>query len=186
MNYPELLLLSVALAVDASVCSIIYGNRLRESSFRLRTGLILACSFGLFQFLMPVTGHHLSLAVYELISSFAPYLACALLCAVALSMVYEALHPSEEHPHRRLGLMTVLALAIATSLDALAVGFSLGLIGSGIMFEATVIGVVCFALSLGCFYLGVLASTLWHIEKALNLAGAAVLTGIGIEVLLGH
>lgn len=77
-------------------------------------------------------------------------------------------------------------MAIGTSIDALAVGVSYGLVGNTIWLSAIVIGLVCFALSLLGYFMGQILSTLKSIDPILNVLGALVLISIGINILIEH
>ena len=190
MNLSEILLVAFALSVDAMVCSVIWGQRRCERAVRARNGLLLAGSFGLFQFLMPVAGFFAGVALLNLISSWDHWLAFGLLAIVSFNMFREAFHDPEkagDDPHcGKIGLVTVLMLAIATSLDALAVGLSVAMLDDRIFYIAAVIGIVCFALSLSCFAAAALLSKYAVMQRFMNIAGAAVLLSIGLRVLWEH
>ncbi len=189
MSFFEILLLAVALSCDAMVCSVIYGQRRYTPQERRRNALMFASAFGAFQFLMPVTGFFGGGALLSLIEDYDHWVAFGLLLAVSFNMVKEALGNEEEQKEESSGLikpMTVLVLAVATSLDALAVGMSIGTIESRIFFASAIIGIVCFSLSLFSFYAATPLSHIKILDKVMNLLGALVLALIGIKVLIEH
>lgn len=189
MTIIEILLLSVALSCDAMVCSVIYGQRPTTSENRRRNALLFAAFFGAFQFLMPVTGFFGGKALLRLISSYDHWVAFALLLAVSISMIRECFGDEEERRDlnkEKIPVLTVLVLAVATSIDALAVGMSIGMLESRIFYVSTIIGAVCFSLTCMCFYAATPLSRVRNLDKVMNVLGALVLTGIGVRVLIEH
>ncbi len=189
MSLIEILLLAVALSCDAMVCSVIYGQRKYSSGERRRNALMFATAFGAFQFLMPLTGFFGGGALLGLIKNYDHWVAFGLLMAVSFNMIKEGFGKDDDTPDKSNGLIkpvTVLVLAVATSLDALAVGMSIGTIESRIFFASAVIGIVCFLLSLFSFYAATTLSHIKILDKVMNLLGALVLALIGIKVLIEH
>jgi manganese efflux pump family protein len=139
----NLLGIAVGLAMDAFAVSI--GVGLGAQHVSPRTTVRLAWHFGLFQFLMPVLGWLAGLSVERWISGVDHWVAFALLLAIGGHMVYDALRGDEERsikdPTRGASL---IVLSVATSIDALAVGLSLALLGVDIWYPAVVIGIVAF------------------------------------------
>ncbi|HAR79277.1 MAG TPA: hypothetical protein DCR21_00445 [Succinivibrionaceae bacterium] len=186
MSLTEILLTALALSVDASICSIIYGKRNFSEALRLRFALICSLTFGIFQFVMPLIGFYCGMKLMVLIEEYDHWIAFGLLSGVALNMLKESFGEEPQENVKRLGLLTVLILGIATSLDALAVGFSIGLIDSRIIYISGIIGVICFLCSFLCFYFGSLLSKLKYLDKTLNILGALTLIAIGIGILHEH
>ena len=109
--------------------------------------------------------------------------------SVSINMLKEAFSKEEEKHEEcngRIKLLTALILAVATSLDALAVGVSLAMIEAQIFYISTVIGLTCFALSFASFYGASVLSKWDKLEKIMNVAGAAILFLIGIKILIEH
>lgn len=189
MNIIEILLLSIALSCDAMICSVIYGQRRSSADVRRRNALLFAAFFGAFQFLMPVIGFFGGQALLRLIQNYDHWVAFALLLAVSISMIRECFTHDEEKKDlfkEKIPVLTVLVLAVATSIDALAVGMSIGMLETRIFYVSTVIGAVCFCLSCMCFYAATPLSRIKSLDKVMNVLGAMVLTGIGIRVLIEH
>ncbi len=142
MSFIEILLVSITLAVDASVCSVIFGDKPMAEGQKIRQALMMASTFGIFQFIMPLIGFFGGGEVVKFIDSYDHWVAFALLLAVSLNMFKEAFSKEEEKEFCCLSLWTLLSLGVATSIDALAVGFSIGLIDTRIIFISAVIGIV--------------------------------------------
>jgi len=185
MNLLEIFFLAVALSVDAAVCSIIGGKKQLSPDLKRRCALSMAGAFGAFQFMMPVAGFYCGESVMSLIEEYDHWVGFALLAAVSLNMLKEAiLGPHEEITSLR--AWVILSLAVATSIDALAVGFSIALIDDRIFMIAGIIGIVCFSISLVCFLLGAILSRFKSLDRILNVLGAMTLMGIGIGILYEH
>ncbi len=180
LNWLSMLGIAVGLAMDAFAVSIAVGLTLNRITARhvFRIGF----HFGLFQFLMPVIGWLLGRQLAGYISSYDHWVAFALLTFVGGKMLWEArsheAHRSDRDPTRGWSLV---ALSVATSLDALAVGLSMALLGVSVWFPSAVIGVVTASLStLGITFGGRIGSRWQQLAEA---AGGGVLILIGIKVL---
>lgn len=157
----------------------------------LRRALRMALSFGIFQALMPVLGYVFAVGFYDVIASFDHWVAWGLLCLIGAKMLYDAVLgdaedeqcPVEEDA-RMESLSRLLLLSIATSIDALAVGISLGALGRDILLPALVIGVVTFVLSLVGVLVGMKVGMRYR--RSAEILGGFVLIGIGFKVLLEH
>lgn len=185
MSFFEICLLSIALSVDAAVCAIICGRKKLQAEVKIRTAAIMAVTLGIFQFLMPLAGFYCGESVIKYIEEYDHWVGFLLLTAVSLNMLKEALL-GEHEEIARLSLPVLLSLGIATSIDALAVGFSLSVIDERIFYISTVIGIICFLTSFFCFMLGIQLSKLKALDRLLNVLGALTLFGIGIGILYEH
>ncbi len=149
--------------------------------------LRLACSFGLFQFGMPLLGWAAGRFILPLIEAVDHWVAAGLLVLVGGRMVYDSFRSQEKDrqglrdPTRGLNL---LLLAMATSVDALAVGLSLSMLSVPILYPAMVIGGVAFAMTLIGARIGPVLGRL--AGKRAELAGALVLFAIAIKILVDH
>ena len=197
-----MLIIALALSVDALVCSIITGKTSCNNISRLITGFTVAFSFGLFQFLMPILGFLGGKQLQETLAAFDHWIAFILLSGVGANMLKEA-YTSYREQHSdddddsggghcnsnhllQVSLIALLSMAIGTSIDALAVGVSYGLVSDAIMLCASIIGIVCFICSLLGYFLGQVLSTFKAIDPILNLLGAIVLISIGVNILIEH
>lgn len=180
--------LAAALAMDALAVSIATGLRMRCTTVQT---LRMAVAFGGFQFLMPILGWSLGILALNsvgFIEAWDHWIAFVLLGLVGGHMIYEALTGEAEadcsDPTRG---MTLLLLAIATSIDALAVGASMAMLDVNVWTAAVVIGLVCFVMTALGLHLGrlVLRSGT-HLGKWANMVGGGVLIGIGLNILYEH
>ena len=199
MSLSQMLIIALALSVDALVCSIITGKTSCNNISRLITGFTVAFSFGLFQFLMPILGFLCGKQLQETLAAFDHWIAFILLAGVGANMLKEAYTSyREQHSDDKGGghcnsnhllqvsFIALLSMAIGTSIDALAVGVSYGLVSDAIMLCASIIGIVCFICSLLGYFLGQVLSAFKAIDPILNLLGAIVLISIGVNILIEH
>ncbi len=183
MGLIEILLIAVGLAMDAFAVSIAAGASGKavggRASFRL------SFHFGLFQFLMPVIGWFAGTRIAPLISGIDHWTAFGLLAFVGVRMILSGAgsRPKAYDIDPSRGL-TLLVLSIATSIDALAIGLSLAMIGVEIWYPSIVIGVVTAGLSFAGVRLGNRLGT--RFGKRMEIAGGVVLILIGLRILLDH
>ena len=185
MTTVEILLLAVALAMDAVAVSLARGMALRRPTWGQT--FLLAGAFGLFQGLMPVLGWLLSSAFAEALRTWAPWIAFGLLAAIGGKMVWEAFHGDEDDEGAAatgVPLLQVLTLAVATSIDAFAVGITFAVLDVEVAPAVAVIGVVTLALSLVAVRIGARVGE--RLGSRAELVGGAVLVLIGLRILLDH
>ena len=185
MNLITLIITAFALSADAFAASLSCGCTMDD--FRHRHCLITAALFGLFQALMPIAGWlGASLFRGSWLDINGHWVSLALLLFIGGKMIWESLHPDGEcpDPDETFRLKNLLLLAVATSIDALAVGVSLAFLGSSILFESLVIGVITFAVS----YMGVHAGhKLSHLfGERMETVGGIILILIGVRIALEH
>ena len=177
--------MAVALAMDAFAVSIAAGVYLKHISSR--QFFRLSFHFGLFQAMMPVIGWSAGLSVRLLIEKIDHWIAFFLLLAVAISMVREAVSQKEAGPLKDPTRgKTLVILSVATSVDALAVGFSLSIINVSIFAPAIVIGLTALCFTLVGLYLGAKAVNISWLKKYAEILGAFTLFAIGISILADH
>ena len=182
MGFLEILLIAGGLAMDAFAVSLAAGA---AGSRGLRAVFRLAFHFGLFQFLMPVLGWFTGQQVAASVGRLQDWAASGLLGLVGCRMIRSA--RATDDPERRQDPsrgLTLVALCFATSLDALAIGFSLAMLRINIWYPSAVIGVVTGLLSLLGVRLGGRLGTGfgWRME----LLGGVILVLLAARVLLGH
>ena len=175
--------LALALAMDAFAVALGTGAVL--SSLTGRHLFRLGFHFGLFQALMPVIGWLAGLTVIQWVEAWDHWIAFSLLAIIGGRMIYEAFSDEEKANDRdpTKGLSLVL-LSIATSIDALAVGFSLSVIGVSIWMPALVIGLVAGVLTIVGMLLGGRIGDRWGTR--VEIFGGLVLIAIGIKILIEH
>ena len=182
MNLLTILLTSFGLAMDAFVVSVGSGITIKQVTFK--DAFMISFFFGGFQFLMPILGWVAGLSFRELIESFDYVVAFILLAFIGIKMIYESFADDEEEGTNFRSLSVLFTLAIATSIDALAVGLGFSLIETPIFSSALIIGIITFLLCFSGVYLG---SKFGHVfEKKAELVGGFILIGIGCKILLEH
>nr|WP_153306431.1 manganese efflux pump MntP family protein [Desulfogranum japonicum] len=173
--------ISVALAMDAFAVAMAAGAILRPLTFR--PCFRLAFHFGLFQGMMPVIGWLAGLTIHGFVQSWSRWIALGLLVAIGGRMVHEAFQLEEESEKRSMDPsrgMTMVGLAVATSIDALAVGLTLAMINVQIWVPAMVIGVVACLFTIFGLFLGTKAGDLFG--KWVEVAGGGILICIGLKI----
>jgi putative Mn2+ efflux pump MntP len=183
MELLAIITIAVGLAMDTFAVSIVTGAAYKQ--LHLRHTLRMAGFFGGFQAFMPVVGYLAGLTVRQYVSDFDHWIAFGILAAVGLKMIYESFKIKEERktPNPE-NLAVVLVLAVATSIDAMAVGITLSLITNAIALAVIIIGVVTFGLSFAGVYVG---KKFGHFfESGIEAIGGLVLIGLGIKIVLQH
>ena len=183
VQFLEVLAIAFALALDAFAVSFAASTagftKDRRAVFRL------SFHFGLFQFLMPLAGYALGVAIEPIIATFDHWLAFTLLAIVGIRMIRASLHPEAEtqqnDPSRG---YTLVMLAIATSIDALAVGLSMAVLNMQVWYPAIVIGLVAGGMSVLAIAGGNRVGS-WLGQRA-QLFGGIVLILIGVRIVVTH
>jgi len=177
-----ILLVAFALAMDSFSVSIT--NGLATRAFKVDDALRIGIFFGLFQAIMPVIGWFAGVHVLDLISCFDHWIAFGLLAFIGCRMIYGSVKMEAK---RLLGSPTIgllLALSLATSIDALAVGLSFSFLRIPIIVPAIVIGVIAFSLSFLGVYLGGKLGR--FLGSKVEILGGVILVVIGIRILVEH
>lgn len=184
MGIGELLILAVGLSMDAFAVSICKG--LAMDQCRLRSACLVGAWFGGFQALMPLLGFFLGSQFANAIAAFDHWVAFALLAVIGVNMLRDALSKKEdEEVSADLSVKTMFVMAVATSIDALAVGISLSLAGDvNIWAAVTLIGCTTFLLSAVGVRLGNVFGA--RFEKKAELTGGVILILLGLKILLEH
>ena len=182
MNFLTVFIIAIGLAMDAFAVSIASGISLKKCC--ISNAARIALSFGLFQALMPILGWIAGQTLRSSISHVDHWIAFGLLAFIGGKMIYESRQIDSCKRTDPLQPGTLLLLSIATSIDALAVGFSLAILNVHLFLPVLVIGIVTFVLSFIGVYLG---DRIGHIcEKQVELIGGLVLIGIGVKILIEH
>jgi putative Mn2+ efflux pump MntP len=178
----EVYLLAFALSMDAFAVSIGLGVKNREFSKVL--ALKVALLFGLFQGLMPLFGYLASVGLGTIIESVDHWVAFLLLSAIGGKMLYESFGENTEDEIVNITNKVLLLLAIATSIDAMAAGFTLNLLDLNPFISMIIIGLVTYIFS----YIGVFVGSRGggYIESKAEMLGGVVLIGIGVKILFEH
>lgn len=186
MSFLNISAIAIALAMDAFAVALATGVNLKTVSFRQT--FRLAWHFGLFQAMMPAIGWSAGLSIRHAIEKYDHWVAFFLLAFVGGGMLKAAFKKEDADEVKKDPTkgMTMVMLAVATSIDALAVGFSLSLIQISIWWPAVVIGVVAGTFTTVGMHLGKTLSQTTRISKYAEIAGGAVLLVIGINILKEH
>lgn len=183
----ELFLIGVALSMDAFAVSMCKGLSMRKLNHR--HAFIISLFFGGFQAIMPLIGWFLGTQFEQYIKPVDHWVAFALLTYIGIKMIWDATHEKEEEKNEKLedpklDLKEMLLLAIATSIDALAVGITFAVLQTPIVPAITIIGLTTFCLS----WIGVAIGNRFgtRYEKKAEITGGVVLVLIGLKILLEH
>lgn len=179
----DTMILAAGLSMDSLAVSITGGVVIRRCS--LRNVMKIASTMGIFQASMTVLGYLLGIGFEKYITGFDHWIAFLLLSFIGLKAIYESFQDKEEEaPRNPLCNRTLCGLAVATSIDAFAVGISFAILNYNIMMRATTIGIITFVFSAFGVYFGT------HFGKRLNwnvdLIGGVILILIGLKILLEH
>ena len=182
MSIVTLAITSIALAMDAFAVSLATGlaskEHVRQNS--IRCGI----AFGFFQSAMTAIGWLVGRVLYTIIQPIDHWVAFVLLTFIGGKMIYDARKIEALKPLIQFHML--LALALVTSIDALAAGLSFSSLGIPILMPAVLIGCVTFVLSYGGVRLGAVLSNVEKLEKYADILGGIVLIGIGINTLITH
>ena len=186
MDIISLLAISVALSMDAFSVSICKG--LATKKFSLKTAMLCGLWFGGFQALMPIIGYFLGAQFEHLIKSFDHWIAFGLLLVIGVNMIREALSGDDDKDCGDTcgctGFKTMLMMAIATSIDALAVGVSFAFLSVDLWKSVTVIGITTFLFSFAGVRIGNIFGSRY--SKAAEITGGVILIILGVKILLEH
>lgn len=182
MDFISLLLLAIALAMDAFSVSVTDGLVVKD--FKATDAAKVGLFFGAFQFIMPCIGNFLASFATSYIEKFDHWIAFVLLAFLGARMILEAIKGEDEIPQNPLKPSTLFLMAIATSIDALAAGVSLAAVNAPIIYSSTVIGIVAFIFSFFGMYAGRKFGDL--LGNKAEILGGIILILIGIKTLLEH
>jgi putative Mn2+ efflux pump MntP len=178
----EILAVAVGLALDAFAVSL--GAAASGFAGNRRAAFRLAFHFGLFQAVMPLIGWLVGIQVAGWVSAVDHWLAFGLLAFVGIRMIRSGLAPAGRFTADPSRGATLIMLSVATSIDALAVGLSLAMVGIRILLPCIIIGLVTASLSLVGIRLGAIVSARYG--KLMEVLGGVLLILIGLRILLSH
>ena len=186
MTLLEIFLIGIGLSMDAFAVAICKGLAMPDKVHK-RSAFLIALYFGVFQAVMPTLGWLLGSQFAHYVTRFAPWIAFVLLAWIGGNMIRESRAEEEEDEQPSDGQVKhkeLLVLAVATSIDALAVGVSMAFMSVHILASAAVIGVVAFALSVTGGLVGRRLGCLF--QRRAELTGGLVLIAIGVKILIEH
>ena len=182
MGLIELFLIAVGLSMDAFAVSVCKGLAMPKCTFK--KAAIVGLWFGGFQALMPAIGYVLGAQFQEAIASIDHWIAFVLLALIGGNMIHEALDNDEEEADASLNVKTMFLLAVATSIDALAIGITFAFLKVNIIPAVSFIGIVTFIISFAGVKIGNVFGARYK-NKA-EIVGGIILILLGLKILLEH
>ena len=189
MGLTDVFFIGIGLSMDAFAVSICKGLKMRVID--IKQSLIIALFFGGFQAAMPFVGYELSVHFLDYVNRFSHWIAFGLLLVIGLNMIREAVFDKEEEACKgcvSTDFKELIGLAVATSIDALAVGVSFGTMGDkmtiSIVLAVCIIGLTTFIISLGGVFIGNGFGIRY--KKRSEIAGGIILIMIGLKIVLEH
>lgn len=181
MGIFEILILGISLAMDAFAVSICKGLSMKKLNFKKM--IIIGMYFGFFQALMPIIGYYLSKGFENFVTAIDHWIAFGLLLIIGVNMIRDIFN-KEEEANDDVSFKSMIMLAIATSIDALAVGITFAFLHVNIMFSSIIIGIVTLIISV----IGVVIGNKFgnRFERYAKLFGGIVLILIGTKILIEH
>ncbi|RHM59853.1 MULTISPECIES: manganese efflux pump MntP family protein [Coprobacillaceae] len=182
MTILQLFLLGIGLAMDATAVSICKGLKMKKVDYRYM--VLIAGAFGIFQAIMPLAGYYLGSTFSSYITSIDHWIAFILLGVIGGKMIFEAFENEEDDSGISYDLKEVLLLAIATSIDALAVGITFSFLQVNIWIAIAIIGMTTFV----CSVIGVFVGNRFGIryKSKAEIVGGIILIAIGVKILVEH
>lgn len=182
MSIIEIVLLAIGLSMDSLAVSVTGGAMIRKCTV---CNMVKIGSFmGITQAVMTVLGYLAGIGFQKYITAFDHWIAFILLLYLGSKMIYDSTQEEEECKANPLCNKTLFGLAIATSIDAMAIGISLAILKSDIVIQASLIGIVTFLMSVSGVYFGSRFGR--KVDLKLDLIGGLILIGIGAKILIEH
>lgn len=182
MSVYEIIFIAIGLAMDAFAVSVCKGLAMKK--IKWKSAIIIALYFGVFQALMPVLGYFLGSTFSNLVQKIDHWIAFGLLSAIGINMIKESWDDELEKRNDRVDVKTMLILAIATSIDALAIGVTFSFFEVNLILAIFIIGIITFVLSI----IGVILGNKFgdKLQNKAELVGGIILIGMGLKILLEH
>ena len=178
----SIIIIAIALAMDAFSVSLTKG--FTQKNLTKSQILYYGLFFGFFQFIMPVIGYICGTTISSFVSTVAPWIAFFLLLAIGLNMIRESLGSDDGDIMDTFSFKELTLLAVATSIDALAVGITFAFLDYPIVEAITIIGISTFFISIGGVYVGNFFGNKY--EKKAEFVGGLILVLLGVRILLTH
>ena len=183
MTFPSILLIAVGLSMDAFAVSVCKGLKMRKIDYGKT--LLIGLFFGGFQAIMPLIGWLIGLKFQRFIERYDHWVAFLLLAIIGGKMIYESFKPDDDDDDPSFSISELFVLAVATSIDALAVGIGFAMFREvNILYSISVIGSITFILSVAGVAIGNRFGSVYK-NKA-ELAGGIILVLLGLKILLEH
>lgn len=182
MGLIELIILSIGLAMDAFAVAVCKGLSMPKMVWK--NACIIGLYFGIFQAIMPLIGYLVGINFQEQIVNVDHWIAFLLLSIIGANMIKEALSKENDKQNDSIKFKDMLILAIATSIDALAVGITFAFLKVNIVLSVCLIGIITFAISMAGVKIGNIFGDKY--EKKAEFAGGLILILLGLKILLEH
>ncbi len=182
MDFLSVLVLAIALAMDAFGVSVTDGIVLKE--VKLRNAIKIGLFFGVFQFIMPCIGSFLAEFAMDYIEAIDHWIAFVLLVFLGVKMIADSRNEEKEVSENPLGFSVLTMMAVATSIDALAAGITIAAVGSPILVPSIIIGIVAFLFSFAGIYIGNKFGDI--LAGNAEVIGGSMLIIIGVKTLIEH
>lgn len=182
MDVFEIILLAVGLGMDAFSVAICKG--LTMAKFSVKKAIKVATYFGIFQAIMPILGYFLGKQFESLIVQIDHWIAFVLLGGIGMNLIRETWKGEDETENGEFDWKTLTSLAIATSIDALAIGITFAFLQTNIWTSSSIIGVIAFAMSFAGVKLGSIVGD--RFNKRAKRMGGILLIGMGVKILIEH
>ena len=185
MSILEICLVGLGLAADAFAVAMCKGVEMKK--FILKYAVVIALFFGVFQAVMPLIGWAVASTFEEYITAYDHWIAFGLLLLLGGKMIWDSFKKEEESEEEKalnIGFKTLLLMAIATSIDALAVGVTFAFLQVNVWVAIAIIGAITFVLSLIGVAIGAKLGD--KFEKKAEFIGGLILILIGVKMLLRH
>lgn len=166
MSFIEILLIAFSLSADASGVSTCKG--IAVNKIKITDALKIGLYFGIFQMLMPILGYYLGRSILKEIFKYSNYITFILLFIIGIRMISDA--KNNKTINDIINTKELLVLAIATSLDAFAIGIAFSINNIRVLLPSTIIGIITFILSFTCFIIGNKIGLKWQ-TKSLIISG---------------
>lgn len=182
MGILEILLISIGLAMDAFAVSVCKGLAMRKMNWK--KAIIIGLYFGIFQAVMPIIGYYLGETFEDLVTSIDHWIIFVLLVFIGGNMIKEAFEKEKTEANDNIDIKTMIMLAIATSIDALAVGITLAFFETNLTLVVLIIGIITFILSVIGVKIGNKFGAKY--ERKAEFVGGLILILIGAKILIEH
>ena len=182
MQLWELFVIAVGLSADAFAVAICKGLSFKKLSIKNCT--TIGIYFGLFQGIMPLIGFILGISFQEIITQIDHWIAFILLSIIGLNMIKDSLSKEQEKLNQKINFKVMFPLALATSIDALAVGITFAFLKVNIYLAISIISITTFFISITGVIIGNKVGN--KLEKKAELLGGLILIMIGLKILLEH
>ena len=182
MELYEIFLIAIGLGMDSFAVAICKG--LAMKNMQMRKAIIIGLYFGIFQAVMPIIGYFLGVNFQNVIEKIDHWIAFMFLGAIGVNMIKHAFSKEEEHFDENVNFKTMVVLAIATSIDALAVGITFAFLKVNIILAVNIIGIIAFILSIIGVKIGNVFGNKY--ERISEICGGCILIFIGVKTLIEH